>query len=132
MWDVLKKQYVSNNYWKNKYGDIKYYEVPFLADDIPYEIGLFIEPIICEQKEYILDKWTPEKFLWHLYEESSRKIRGTSRIVFDNTYPVMSLDTEELALKRLNLLKKVTNNVKAIYYKGSTNEIMQIIEDELK
>lgn len=128
----IKNQYISNNYWKIKYGNINYYEPHSLAKDIYYKVGLFVEPIICEQKKYVLEEWKESKFLWHLYEESSRKIRGTSRILFNNTYPVMSLDTESLSLKRLNLIKKFTKNVPAIYYKGPINKGIEIIEQKLE
>lgn len=124
----IKNQYISNEYWKNKYGEKEYYEQANLSKDIPYEIGLFVQPILCEQTEYILDEWESKKFFWHLYEESSRKIRGTTRVFFDNTYPAMSLDTEELALKRISLIKELTKSIPAIYYKGNEKVACNLIE----
>lgn len=125
----IKNQYVSNQYWKEKYGKEEYHEPINLACDIPYEIGLFIQPIICKQKDDRLDKWDENKFAWHLYEEASRKIRGTSRVFFENTYPAMTLDTEQIALQRLNLIKEFAKTVPAIYYKGKIDKIVELINE---
>lgn len=126
----IKNQYLSNEYWKEKYGNKEYYEHTNLAKDIDYKISLLVQPIICEQSSYTLDIWDASKFLWHLYEESSRKIRGTSRIFFDNTYPAISLDTKTLALDRLNLLKEFVKNVPAVYFKGSSKVAVELINDK--
>lgn len=128
----IKNQYLSNSYWKEKYGKDNYFCHDNTSTDKEYDIALFVEPIICDQKDYVLDKWSSEKFLWHLYEESSRKIRGTSRILFDNTYPIMSFDNEILATNRLNLLKKFTKKINAIYYKGNIKNALEIINDLIK
>lgn len=119
----ISKQYVSNDKWSSIHKNKEYIDIDNISDKIDYKIKLFIEPVLCEQKEYVLNKWSKDKFLWQIYEESSRKIRGTSRIFFDNTYPVQSLDTEELSIKRLNLLKKFISNIDAYYYKGNIKNI---------
>lgn len=126
----IKNQYLSNDYWKEKYGDKEYHEHSNLAKDIDYEIGLFVQPIMSKQSSYTLDLWDANKFLWHLYEESSRKIRGTSRIFFDNTYPAMSLDTEALASNRLNLLKEFVTKVPAIYFNGTSEMAVKLINEK--
>ena len=128
----ISKQYLSTNYWKSKYGDNSYYEHNNIAVDKKYDIAMFVQPIICNQDGYVLDEWTNDKFLWHLYEESSRKIRGTSRILFNNTYPVMSFDSESISLNRLKLLKKFTKKIHAYYFKGNVNKALEIINNKLK
>ena len=125
----IKNQYVSNDYWRKKLGNSKYFVHENTAEDLEYEINLFSYGLICNQEEYIFDIWSSDKFLWHLYEESCRKIRGTSRMFFGNTYPVMSLDTEELAVNRMKLVKEFTKNVKAIYYKGNIEKAVQMINE---
>ncbi len=125
----IKNQYVSNDYWRKKLGNSKYFVHENTAEDLEYEISLFSYGLICNQEEYMFDIWTSDKFLWHLYEESCRKIRGTSRMFFGNTYPVMSLDTEELAANRMKLVKEFTKNVKAIYYKGNIEKAVQMINE---
>ena len=128
----IKNQYISNDYWRNKFGNQKYFEHSNIADDIPYPIAMFVQALICNQEEYTLDIWTPEKFVWLLYEESSRKIRGTSRTFFKNSYPVMSLDTQLLATKRLSLLKEFTKKIPAIYYKGKAEKVVDYIKEKIK
>lgn len=127
----IRKQYLSNKYWNNKYGQQDYYEQKNISEDEIYDIGMFIQPIICNQEEYIFDEWEQKKFVWHLYEESSRKIRGTSRIFFDNTYPAQSLDTEKLALKRLELIKEFAKSIQAVYFKGTAEKAINIINQQL-
>lgn len=125
----IKNQYISNEYWKSKYGSKELYKQFDASKNVNCKIGLLVHPIICESNEFIIDIWTKEKFLWHLYEESCRKIRGTSRIFFNNTYPAPSLDTLELSKERLKLIKLFVNNIKCIYYKGNiTNAKIKIYE----
>lgn len=120
----IKNQYISNDYWRNKYESNNLYKEIITSKKINYKIGLLVHPIICNSNEFIIDVWNKEKFLWHLYEESCRKIRGTSRVFFDNTYPAPSLDTLELSKQRLELLKLFVNDIKCIYYKGNINDIV--------
>lgn len=127
----IKNQYISNDYWRNKYGSNNSYKEIKTSKKINYKIGLLVHPIICDSNEFIIDVWNKEKFLWHLYEESCRKIRGTSRMFFNNTYPAPPLDTLELSKKRLELVKSFVNNIKGIYYKGNVNNIMLRINDYL-
>lgn len=126
----IENQYISNIYWKNILGDKGYYKPQNLMPDREYDIKLFVYPLICEQKEFIIEEWNRQKFLWHLYEESSRKIRGTSRVLFSNTLPVESLDTFSISVTRLNMLKDFTKNIKAIYYKGDYSRVIDIIKNK--
>ena len=124
----IKNQYISNDYWRKKYNTNDAYKSLSNNDKDDYEIGLLIHPIICDSKTYVLDKWGIDKFTWHLYEESSRKIRGTSRVFFNNTYPALSLDTFELSSKRLELIKEFTKSIIGIYYNGNIEGILKEID----
>ena len=62
------KNYVQS-YLTKKYGKDNYFCHDNTSTDKEYDIALFVEPIICDQKDYVLDKWSSEKFLWNLYEE---------------------------------------------------------------
>lgn len=127
----IGQQYISNDYWRKQFGDDKFRKPSNLSTDITYDIGLFVHAIICEQKDYTLDKWTADKFFWHLYEECCRKIRGTSRMFFGFTTPIESLDTMELATSRLNLIKEFTSNVPSIYFKGPVDVAIDSINNIL-
>lgn len=123
----ISRQYISNDYWRKKYNTNDKYLV-LNGNKKNYDIGLFIQPIICDIFDYTLDVWDKDKFFWHLYEESSRKIRGTSRMFFDRTYPAVSLDTFSLAKSRLELIKKFTSNIKGVYYKGCIDNIINKLD----
>lgn len=123
----ISRQYISNDYWRKKYNtNDKYLLLGGNKKD--YDIGLFIQPIICDMFDYTFDVWDKDKFFWHLYEESSRKIRGTSRMFFDRTYPAVSLDTFSLAKSRLELIKKFTSSIKGVYYKGCIDIIINKLD----
>jgi len=51
-------------------------------------------------------KWEPLEIEWHLYEELSRKIRGTSRRFCKMSVPAISLDEPSTAQKRSDSVKK--------------------------
>lgn len=122
----INRQYISNDYWRQKYNTTDKY-IEFNNDLDEYKINLFIQPILCDSNDFVFDKWNSDKFMWHLYEESSRKIRGTSRMFFKNTYPAESLDTFEVSIKRLNLIKEFCKNITALYYKGNVDYIVDKI-----
>lgn len=123
----ISRQYISNDYWRKIYNtNDKYLLLGGNKKD--YDIGLFIQPIICDMFDYTFDVWDKDKFFWHLYEESSRKIRGTSRMFFDRTYPAVSLDTFSLAKSRLELIKKFTSSIKGVYYKGCIDNIINKLD----
>lgn len=124
----INRQYISNDYWRKKYKTKDKYLI-FNEDNNKYDIALFIQPIICCMDNYVLDIWDKDKFFWHLYEESCRKIRGTSRMFFEGTYPAISLDTFSLSLKRLELIKKFTSTIKGVYYKGNTDKIINQLDN---
>lgn len=127
----IANQYISNDYWRKKYGNDKFRTPANLSKDIVYDIGLFVHAIVCNQPETMLDPWTSDKFFWHLYEESCRKIRGTSRMFFGFTTPIESLDTNELATKRIEWVREFTRKIPAIYFKGKVEVAVDTIVDML-
>lgn len=124
----IKKQYISNNELKKQFGDDYFYKNENISSKENYKIAMFIEPVICNQEEYIYDEWKVEKFKWHLYEESCRKIRGTTRVYFDGTYPAESYDDFSLAKNRLKLIESFVKKNKAVYYKGNTKNIIKMLK----
>lgn len=92
-----------------------------------YPIAFFIYPHIERQGRPVIKKWNPQIFDWHLYEEVSRKIRGTSRRINNLSYPLLSLDTFQLSQKRVKLVETLTKNIDCFYLKGPVTEITKII-----
>jgi hypothetical protein len=127
----IANQYISNDYWRKKYGNDKFRTPDNLSSNITYDIGLFVHAIVCNQLETMIDNWTADKFFWHLYEESCRKIRGTSRMFFGFTTPIESLDTIELATKRIEWVREFTRKIPAIYFKGKAKVAVDTIVDIL-
>ena len=123
----IANQYISNDYWRKQFGDTKFRTPNNLSTSITYDIGLFVHAIVCNQPETMIDHWTSDKFFWHLYEESCRKIRGTSRMFFGFTTPIDSLDTNELATRIIEWVREFTKSVPAMYYKGTASTAVDTI-----
>lgn len=96
--------YVNVAYMKN--GHKKYFNK--LGQDLNKVIPILflVYPFLFGEQfnELELIKWDKRKLQWHLYEELNRKIRANSRTFFNNTEPILSLDTIELARKRIKLI----------------------------
>ncbi|HBM45388.1 MAG: hypothetical protein UT05_C0013G0020 [Parcubacteria group bacterium GW2011_GWF2_38_76] len=97
-----------------------------------FSIGFFVSPQIEETGELFVEKWDNNKFDWHLYEELSRKIRGTSRRFFSNTTPVDSLDSSATAQKRSNIIKRYTKITPCFYMRGREEDICNKIVELLR
>lgn len=95
-------------------------------------IAFFIYPLLTDDScsKLLFDKWSAEKFRWHLFEESNRKIRATSRSFF-NSEPIMPIDTIKLARKRIEAIKKITNKTKCYFMRGNSDGICKKINSLL-
>jgi energy-coupling factor transporter ATP-binding protein EcfA2 len=86
--------------------------------DAPIKIGAFIQPILVPCKEGKIYKWNPNKLDWHLYEEMTRRIRGTARRIFNLSFPLPSLDTPMLAQKRIKIAAKISHMIPGAFICG--------------
>jgi hypothetical protein len=87
-------------------------------------IAFFVYPFVEESaRKTVVECWDAAKFEWHLYEESSRKIRGVSRRVSSGRIPVMSADTPELARRRIRDTKYFTKKKSCYYMRGTESAI---------
>lgn len=77
-------------------------------------------------------KWEPLEIEWHLYEELSRKIRGTSRRFCKMSVPAISLDEPSTAQKRSDSVKKFSQKTDCYYLRGGRKEILQKINALIK
>jgi len=113
----IKVAYLKNS----KHQPLKYQSEP--KKSVP--IAFFVQPLLMPDscRELIFDKWPMEKFRWHLFEEANRKIRATSRLFFNGTEPVLSLDTLPLARQRIKLIKKFTKKHYCYYARGNYSNI---------
>ncbi|MEK9175637.1 MAG: hypothetical protein AAB795_03560 [Patescibacteria group bacterium] len=118
--------YLSKPHFQKNHGEKSFLEYKRASESVP--IKLFIYPYVEEEsKKLIIERWSSEKFNWHLYEELSRKIRGTSRRMFANTIPLSSLDTQKLSEERSRSIKKYTKKIPCYFLKGSESAIIKTI-----
>lgn len=93
---------------------------------------LFILPMLFPSSHSLeIDEWDHQKANFHAYEELTRKIRGTSRRIQNFTFPLPSIDSEELAIKRSEFAQSLSENCQFIYLKGGQNEITEFISNLL-
>lgn len=129
-------QYLEKSYWKSVRKSSKNKD-PYLSVDTKclktkYAISCFIYGFGIDNAATSVDKWTPKKFEWHLYEELGRKIRAISRRVVDSSISVQSIDSQKNSDKRIKLVKSSTKNIECYSIQGSpelvVNEIIRILK----
>lgn len=98
----------------------------------PAKIRLIIQPVIGAGKKLEFKQWSGQKVDWHLYEELSRKIRGTSRRV-GKGLPIESVDTIGLASARSKLAQRLANSSDISSYTlyGDANSMTEFIKTRL-
>ncbi|PIR66604.1 MAG: hypothetical protein COU51_03050 [Parcubacteria group bacterium CG10_big_fil_rev_8_21_14_0_10_36_14] len=117
----------SKNYFKNVHKSKKMLDST--TNCKPTELAFLVYPQVSESKEIFIEKWSAEKLDWHLYEELSRKIRATSRRLFNNELPVSPLDTPVLSKKRSVAIKSFVQHMPCYYICGTEKQISgKIIE----
>lgn len=92
------------------------------------QLSLIIVPIVVPgMKSPIIRQYEPSQLKWILYEEFSKDIRLVNGMVFNMTTPLMSLDTPEIAQKRLDEVSEVSKNIPAYLIQGSLPQISEEI-----
>jgi len=118
--------YLLKPYLQDKFNGTGFHDFPQLKQSFP--VGFFVYPNIDEHsRSAYVERWDAEKFNWHLYEELSRKIRGTSRRIFHNTLPVLSIDSLPVAKQRSMEVEVYTKRTPCYYMKGSEKMICKSI-----
>lgn len=82
------------------------------------KLSLGVIPLVSPGSRLIVEKLSPAEADWHLYEEVSRKIRGTSRRISDFSYPIDSLDTQSLSSKRVKAVKTISSKTDFFRIRG--------------
>ena len=93
---------------------------------------LFIYPHLDHGLEKpICYRLEPLDFFWLLTREFSSVIRGSVRMVNNFSYLIPSLDTQDLANKRIASTKNFCNMVPCYYFQGSLDQIEKYIPEML-
>ncbi len=91
-------------------------------------IGLLVHVYVEDSAQgFHVEKWAEEKFNWHLYEELSRKARGTSRRLFGNSVPILSIDRATTAQKRCDDVNQFTKESICYYIRGGEDDVCKKI-----
>lgn len=101
-------------------------------EDASCRLSLVIQPLIVTGAKLDVEEWPEIKTEWHLYEEMSRKIRGISRRISNFSYPLDSIDTFEIAQKRINTAKHISKQAKGYCIRGDLKSVMSEIINLLK
>lgn len=123
--------YLLKPYLQDKFNDTGFHDFPQSKQSFP--VGFFVYPNIDEHSRSVhAERWDADKFNWHLYEELSRKIRGTSRRIFHNTLPVLSIDSLPVAKQRSAEVELYTKKVPCYYMRGGEKLICERIVELCK
>ncbi len=99
---------------------------------LPVNIDLVVQPMIIPGASLYVEEWPAEKGEWHLYEELGRKIRGISRRLNNQSYPLESIDTTEISILRSETAKKLSRQVLFVCLKGDVEKVMDKVMEYLK
>lgn len=93
-------------------------------------LGLMIYPHLDHGlKNPIAYQFSPKDFYWLLLREFGANIRGAIKYIDNYSYPLPSIDTQELAEKRTIETKKFTSEVSCYYFQGSLSQISSFVEE---
>jgi len=96
------------------------------------KISLIIQPgiagVSCGLEK---EKWSEIKANFHFYEELSKTIRGVSRRISNFTYPLVSLDNQEIAVGRSQYAKYLSSKVPFYSIRGNVEEAIDFIDELL-
>lgn len=132
-------QYLEKSYWKNIEPNNGQSEYPYKKINVDrnkpsYPISLFVYGYGINGAELSSEKWEPEKFKWHMYEELSRKIRAISRKVVNGSVSVPSIDDTNNGNQRIRKIDSLTNAVSCYSIQGDPeaviNNILNIIKQD--
>lgn len=68
---------------------------------------------------------------WLLYPEFTSRIKGVNKRLFNFSYPLDSIDTKELAIKRMSDLKDFVNKTPFYFIRGKKEDISKFIKSQL-
>lgn len=83
-------------------------------------------------KKPIVYQFSQKDFQWLLSREFGINIRGAIKYIDDYSYPLPSIDTQELAEKRTLETKKFTEKIPCYYFQGSLSQISCFVENCFK
>jgi len=78
-------------------------------------------------KEPVIQQFDPLDLFWILTKEFCRRIRGNTKFINYYEYLLPSIDTEELAQKRIKLTREFAKKVPGYYFQGNFNQLNNFI-----
>jgi hypothetical protein len=124
----LRKEIIKKRFMNNKDG---FKEIACDESKTP-KVRLVILPHLDHGlKEPIITQFAPLDLFWHLIKEFSRRIRGDTKFVNYFEYLLPSLDTEELAQKRIAMTKDFIKEIKGFYFQGDLSQLTKFVNDNL-
>jgi len=81
-------------------------------------------------KDSICYKLNQIDAFWQLNKELTRRIRGDTKFIGNFKYPLQSIDNEELSLKRVNAIKRLTKTIPIYYFQGDLDQLSKFVKKE--
>ncbi|RJR29211.1 hypothetical protein C4564_02630 [Candidatus Microgenomates bacterium] len=97
------------------------------------QLSLIIIPLVTGDLEKpVIRKYSQPQLKWLLYEELSKDIRLINGMIFNMSIPLMSLDTQEIAQRRLDQATTLSETVSCYFIQGSLAQIGEEIKTLLE
>lgn len=126
----VRTAYLTKGEVSKKYG-LGFRKIDDGEEVIRVPLKILVQPQTVPGAKLFIEEWNNDKTEWHMYEELTRKIRGTSRRLFCGTLPVQSIDTDEVARKRSADSHRISFSVKSYFMRGDADEIKKAILEML-
>lgn len=125
--------YLSKNVYKNRFKGGDFYDLTKIGKRI-FKLSALININNLGSVHNIeseVKNWDNLTTGWHLYEELTRKIRGTSRRISGFNYPLISIDTENISRNRLLDITKFLEKNNCLFIRASEDVIIDSIKNIL-
>jgi len=91
-------------------------------------LSLIIIPILVSSaKTPLVYQYNPAQLRWYLYEESSKDIRLINSLILNFSYPLQSLDNDQLAKQRAFFIKKMSHQISCYCIIGTLQDVAKKI-----
>lgn len=111
-----------------KYFGLKLPKIINIQETTDKNLALIVMPIIVSSaKTPFVYQYSPTQLRWRLYEEFSKDIRLVNGLIFNFSYPLQSLDNDQLAKQRECFIEKMSRQIPCYCIVGTLEDITKKI-----
>ncbi len=114
--------------WNTKKGIVDFGEDSNLEAQIVGFITLKLNTLRDSKDKVIISREEPDHLTYTMNDLTSQKIRGVNKYLGKIDFPLPSVDSKDIAIKRIEFCKKI-QKVPFIFYEGNESNLKDLIRD---